>query len=149
VRIFVHCADPREEADLDSKISKWFVTPGERVVKLSLFGGPICLVFDQFQGKAQELIKDICFAIDNRQKFGAAPDEEVEVVLVGHTCQFYSQIGTHPSRRDQELHLADAIGQLQQKLDFRYDFPVIVSGHFDITVGENIAFEEVVPLVNA
>jgi hypothetical protein len=82
MRLFIYCADPREKADLGTKIDQALILPGEKVARISLFGGPIFIAHPiHFRDSASMLLSQIDFAV---QKFLVE-----EIVAIGHDCGFY------------------------------------------------------------
>lgn len=88
MRVFVFCADPREEADLEPKINQKLRKPGEKIIRLSVFGGPICLAY------SRELKKDCDFLL-RQLRFANKTFGIKEIVLVGHDCGYYKCIPMH------------------------------------------------------
>jgi hypothetical protein len=92
VRIFIYCADPREEADLEEKINEQLLSEDERsgakkIIRLSFFGGPICLAHPDhlLKNDALWLLGQVRFAVKN---FPGTNN----VVLIGHDCGYYDCI---------------------------------------------------------
>jgi hypothetical protein len=85
VRIFIYCADPSEEADLERKISALLAEPEEKIIRISVFGGPIALAYP-------EALKSTCSVLLGQIRFAVKKFPVDEIVLVGHNCGFYSEI---------------------------------------------------------
>jgi len=99
VRIFIYCADPREEADLESKIFALLTDPEERVIRISLLGGPLALAYP-------EALKSVCSALLGQIRFATKRFRVDEIVLVGHNCGFYSEIRERRPNKKADLSRA-------------------------------------------
>ena len=131
MRLFIYCSDPREEADLETKISKELLFPNEKIMRLANCGYPMVLAHPiHFRSGANWLLEQIDFMIKNFQ-----PEQ---VVSIGHDCGWYetvpvlAKINLFDKKRD--------IANIHRMLLRRHpnqDF----KSFFDITQGEQFKFE--------
>jgi len=131
MRLFIYCSDPREEADLETKINKTLLTPGEKIHRIAVYGGPIFLAHPIiFCDEANTMLRQIDFAISEFH-----PEE---TVIVGHNCAFYktkpslATIGIHDKKQD--------ISKIWKMLMRRHPNQTFKS-FFDISQGEQVQFE--------
>lgn len=131
-RIFILCADPSDEANLQKKVEQKLLSPEEeRPIFISLFGGPICLAYHaDLPKKADTVVEDVRFA---KKKFGV-----VDAVLIGHICRFYAEIPVSADEKKAKEDLAESA----QYLDSRV-CGLSVTALFDTSSGGRISFEEV------
>jgi hypothetical protein len=93
VRIFIYCADPREEADLERKINEQLLSRNERdgserVSLLSFYGGPMCLAYPKHR-----FLEDDAAWLLRQIRAGIKISPEIsDVVLVGHNCGYYNYV---------------------------------------------------------
>ena len=134
MRIVILCADPREQADLARKVDEKLLEPGEKIILISLLGGPICLAHPEtLKVEADCLLKQI------RDAQTIFPDAD-EVVLIGHECGFYSAVlGMMTSTEAKKRDLAEGANFLVNNI-----CDIAVSAHFDISTEDEVAFEEIV-----
>jgi len=131
MRLFIYCSDPREEADLENKINKSLILPGEKVMRITTFGGPIFLAHPiVFRSQANTMLDQIRFAIE---KF-----KPEKIVLVGHNCGFYqedvslSKLSVEDKKRD--------IFRIRKMLDSRHSGQAF-KAYFDISNEQSTKFE--------
>jgi len=131
MRLFIFCSDPREEADLETKIQQELIYPGEKIMKLANYGYPIVLAHPiAFPHEANALLRQIEFGI---RKFH--PDQ---IVSVGHNCGWCEEspltagISLFEKKRN--------IERIHIMLSRRHPHQVFKS-FFDITHGEKVQFE--------
>jgi len=131
LRLFFHCSDPRDRADLETKINAVLLAPGEKINRIAVYGGPIVLAHPiVFREEANTMLRQINFAIENFY-----PEE---IVLVGHDCGFYSTVLSLA-----KLTLVDKkrdIIQIRKTLAHRHPQQPI-KALFDVTQGEQVQFE--------
>jgi len=93
VRIFIYCADPREEADLGRKINDQLLSRSERdgderVSLLSFYGGPVCLAYPKHR-----LLENSAIWLLGQIRAGIKISPEIsDVVLIGHNCGYYNYV---------------------------------------------------------
>lgn len=102
MRIFIICADPRDNANLPERAKKLF-RPNERPSCLCLYGATVILAHPKFfHNEFQTLLNQIRF----HAKRILAEDEDLEIVLVGHDCGFYINLPnrfSHVSAKKRDL----------------------------------------------
>jgi len=126
VRVFIYCADPREEADLERKIIALLEDPEEQIIRISILGGPLAFAYP-------EALKATCSTLLAQLRFAVKTFCVDEIVLVGHKCGFYSEI--RERRPNQKADLARAAENAA-----RYFRNVTVTAVFEETVDGETAF---------
>ena len=86
MKLFIFCADPREEADLAEKVKQKLLAPDERAIFLSFLGGPVCLAYPE------NLAIDANWLLEHIRVSQQMFPELTEIVLVGHDCGYYANI---------------------------------------------------------
>jgi len=133
MRLFIYCSDPREKADLETKICQKLLVPGEKIMRLANCGYPIVLSHPiAFPHEANTLLRQINFMI---REF-----HPEQIVFPGHDCGWYEEsvltTGTilFEKKRD--------ILRIHKMLLRRYPSQVFKS-FFDVTQGEKVQFEPI------
>jgi len=132
MRLFIYCSDPREEADLETKISQQLLVPNEKIMRLANCGYPMVLAHPIcFRDGAGWLLSQIDFMINNFH-----PEQ---AIFVGHDCGWYETV---PSLAETSLFEKKRdIANIHKMLLRRHPYQAFVS-LFDVSQqGGQVQFE--------
>lgn len=130
MRVFIFCADPREEADLDRKIKEKLLRPGEKPVKISVLGGPICFAHP-------EELEDEVKGVTKQLRFAHKVFRFDEIVLVGHDCGYYANVSRQHSSAEKKKDMSRAVSNLKKIFKNR------ITAYYDCSEHGQTRFEEI------
>ena len=131
MRLFVYCSDPREAADLERKINQKLLKPGEKITRLTLYGGPIPFAHPRdLRAGAESFLEQIRFGMKMPGEF-----QIPEVVLVFHDCGFYANVPFSVTRQTKLHDVVRAIRFLRKHIH-----RIKIRAYYDSSVGDKISF---------
>lgn len=131
VRLFVYCSDPRKEADLENKVNQKLLHPGEKIARITLYGGPVPLAHPaDLRDEAACLLKQIRFSMKLPVPFAVT-----EVVLVFHNCGYYANVSRLVNKRAKQNDVVTAMRFLRKHIH-----GIKIRAYYDNSNGDNIHF---------
>ena len=135
MKLFIFCADPREEADLGEKIRQKLLAPGERAIFLSFLGGPVCLAYPE------DLKRDANWLLGHIRVSKQMFHDLTDIILVGHDCGFYTNIQNMANTRASRKR-----GDIIRGADFlkEQNLGLNISAYYDSDNDVETPFEEII-----
>ncbi len=128
MRLFIYCADPRESADLETKINRKLLKRGEKIVRITLFGGPIPFAHpEDLKPEAGCLLKQV--------RFGLSVFPITDIVLVFHDCGYYVNVPRHVTKQT-KLHDAMKAGRFLRD----HISKVKIRVYYDVSAKNKVSF---------